>query len=307
MEPQFRFISDSVYVFDVESVPDVDTINKVYGKVAREPYEATVARAYKNLGLDFSDPNAMLKPMFQKIVSISVLIRKNVDNEIQLYTRSLSIKDESEAQIIEKFLSGVGLSKNKETMPIQLVGFASSIFDIPILCQRAMINQLNLPFFFSRPEKPWEGVDYFAKGRWNVDLMYTIGYHQPNRPKLSEITPACNIPGKIKYDGSDVKDLYVGGKIDEIIYYNQLDVISTYLLWLRVVHTFGYISTESYIEEQALLKLKMEVESESNPYFNEYLKIWESLNNNEEITENNDGTKETTKPSKGKRAKKSTT
>lgn len=303
MDPSFKFIADNVYVFDVESVPDVDTINKVFGKIKGESYQQTVDRAYEMCGLDVDDPKSMLKPMFQKIVSLSVLVRKSIDNEIQLFTRRLSILDKTEQQIIESFLDGVG--KLKLTQPAQLVGFASSIFDIPILSQRALINGCTLPFFFSRPDKPWEGIDYFAKGPWCIDLMYTVGYHQPHRPKLSEIAPACGIPGKIKYDGSDVKDLFVGGNIDEIVYYNQLDVITTYLLWLRVVHTFGYISTEAYLEEQELLKLKMQVESESNPYFGEYLKIWEPLNNNQETTENSDGTKET-KPNKAKRTRKST-
>ena len=80
-----------------------------------------------------------------------------------------------ERRIIATFLEGVGRHKP------QVVGYNSARVDLKVLVQRAVVNGLSIPGFARRPDKPWEGADYFsAASDWNVDMMQIVGGQQVN-------------------------------------------------------------------------------------------------------------------------------
>ena len=62
-----------------------------------------------------------------------------------------------ERTILTRFLEAIGKARP------QLVGFNSLSSDLMILLQRSMVHRLHLPDFCRRPDKPWEGIDYFSK------------------------------------------------------------------------------------------------------------------------------------------------
>ena len=62
-----------------------------------------------------------------------------------------------EREIIERFLYMVG-----ERSP-QLVGFNSIDSDLQVLIQRGLVNEVRADKFSQRPDKPWDGRDYFAR------------------------------------------------------------------------------------------------------------------------------------------------
>jgi len=41
--------------------------------------------------------------------------------------------------------------------------------------------------------------------------------------------------GKMDVDGEEVAFLWLDGKLNEIVAYNEFDALTTYLVWLRVV------------------------------------------------------------------------
>ena len=68
----------------------------------------------------------------------------------------------------------------------QIVGFNSTNADLPIITQRAIVHGLRAPGFGERPNKPWEGADYFdsRNSDYNVDLCPMLGRFSqtPNSP-----------------------------------------------------------------------------------------------------------------------------
>jgi len=229
-------------------------------------------------GATDADPRPYLKTVLCRVVSIAAVIRKTApDGSVSLKLHSLpGPHDETlpEHDILSRFLSKLGAAHP------QLVGYNSSSADLPILCQRAIVNGLRQPEFCKRPEKPWQGIDYFAKGSdYHVDLKDLIGAWGKGTPKLHEIATAAGIPGKLGTDGGSVVDLWAAGRIREIVQYNEYDALTTYLLWLRTVHFAGLISTDQYVAEQAQLErmLRARAEDATHSHLRIYLEQWERL------------------------------
>jgi predicted PolB exonuclease-like 3'-5' exonuclease len=179
-----------------------------------------------------------------------------------------------EAEIIKRFLEG-GIGRQDT----QLVGFNSSGADLPILVQRGVAHGISAAGFSSRPDKPWEGRDYFVRhGDWHIDLMNVLSPGGRMTPSLSQIALASGIPGKADVTGADVVDLWAGGEIHRIIEYNQADALTTYLLWLRVVHFAGLLTDEQYSQEQESLATVLAGRGASDtPSLLQYLNRWRTL------------------------------
>jgi len=178
----------------------------------------------------------------------------------------------SETYIIDTFLNAIG--KNRP----QLVGYNSTGSDLKILTQRGIAKGIQAPEFCRRPAKPWEGVDYFARNSdYHIDLMEIVGTWGKGSPSLNEMATTCGIPGKMELDGNAVAPLWLAGKLDQIIAYNEFDAITTYLLWLRIAFFGGFLSLSAYEEEQEILRqlLISEAVSSERAHLKRYLDEWD--------------------------------
>ena len=273
----FKTLQDRVWAFDAEWVPDAPTGRAVYGLPAELSDQQVVAEMWKRAGSNEEEPRPYLKTVMCRVVSISVLARYVEEGEVRLQLRSLPAPDEAdkatEAQILTRFLDGVGKQKP------QLVGFNSESADLRILIQRAVVNGISAPDFARRPEKPWEGVDYFAGGDWHVDLMGVIGGRGRGRPSLHELAAACGIPGKFATKGSEVVDLWTAGKVERIVAYNEFDALTTYLVWLRLAHFGGFFSAAEYALEQDRVEdlLREEAQKPQRTHLTDYLAEWQRV------------------------------
>jgi len=200
-------------------------------------------RIFREAGATEEVPRPFIKPILCRIVSIACVFR-DFRESAQKPLTIWSMADANEGLMISEFLWRVGKASP------QLVGWNSSGSDLPILVQRAIANGVQAPDFFKRPDKPWEGRDYFAGDDWHIDLMYTMSpYDRRTRPKLSEMAQACGFAGKEGIDGSDVCPMYFEGRIDEIRKYNEADAVMTYKIWLKTVYTAGFIDADAYEHE----------------------------------------------------------
>ena len=95
--------------------------------------------------------------------------------------------------MLSTFLNAIGENKP------QLVGFNSQRSDLKILVQRAVAQGIQAKEFAKRPNKPWEGVDYFDSkfSPVHVYLIEILGGHGKSTPSLHEMANVCGIPGKI--------------------------------------------------------------------------------------------------------------
>jgi hypothetical protein len=231
-------------------------------------------------GATEDDPMPYLKTVLCRIVSIAAVERRvREDGEVVLNLLSLPRHPEDpeearERNLIETFLQAVGQHRP------QLVGFNSQDSDLKILIQRAVALGVQAREFAERPEKPWLGIDYFARGdEWHVDLKNILGGWGRATPSLNEIATVAGIPGKMDVHGNQVAVLWLDGRIKKIVEYNEFDALTTYLVWLRLAHFAGHFSAEQYTREQQLVRDLIVTESKSadRAHLERYLTEWERL------------------------------
>ena len=161
----------------------------------------------------------------------------------------------------------------------QLVGYNSAQADLPIIVQRAIVNGLPGLGFSERPAKPWEGVDYFdsRNSEYSVDLADALGQFR-DRPSLHQAATLSGIPGKIEVSGDSVAEMWLLGRLDEILAYNEFDAFTTHLLWARVAHFSGLLTSEQCRAEKQLTRELLESEIQSGKlHLEKFVREWERL------------------------------
>jgi predicted PolB exonuclease-like 3'-5' exonuclease len=267
--------------FDMEWVPDAEGACRVYGLPPETTEKDAIQHLWKQTkGYSEDCPRPFVKYLFSRIVSIAFLSRhvvwrdgvRCIDYKLNSLPR-LPVEEErpNEAHIIERFLYFIG-----EREP-NLVGFNSCESDLQVLVQRALIHEVSAEKFCMRPPKPWEGRDYFYKySEEHLDLLQLFS-NGAMKPKLNELARLCGFPGKLDVDGEHVVDLWLDGDVKKIVEYNQIDVLNTYLVWLRVVHFCGKLAEEDYESEMLMFREFLETEA-SRPncgHLTEFLNSWE--------------------------------
>jgi predicted PolB exonuclease-like 3'-5' exonuclease len=278
----FKDVKSRVLAFDIEWVPDPESGKAAYGLPEDMSDREVIESMWKEGGASEEEPMPFLKTVLSRIVSISMVFRESDKDGAVSRLKLHSIpsiptsgEDCSERRIIEDFF------KILDKHHPQLVGYNSSGSDIPILAQRMIKNGLQGGFFTQRPNRPWEGADFFARGSdWNIDLMRCISAWGKGTPSLHEISVVSGIPGKMDgVDGKQVAPMWLDGRLDEIVAYNECDALTTYLLWLRMAHSIGHFDSDQYAAEQRLLRdmIKKESEDPQRNHLIAYLSKWESL------------------------------
>ena len=281
----FKIIQDEVWAYDAEWVPDANAGRVLYDLPAEMPEADVIKEMWDRNGATEEKPTPFLKLVLCRVVSIAFVRRKRDRfGKITLDLRSqpktpAKADDCDEAKILSNFLNSVGDGK-KRSQP-QLVGFNSANSDLPIFIQRGIIHGIQAPDFCRRPERYWEGVDYFAKGStWHIDLMDAAGGWGKAQPSLNELARQSGIPCKIGgLDGSSTVDSWLEGDVDGIVQYNEQDALTTYLLWLRMACFAGHLTEQQFQDEQKLLRKMIEERAGSpgNEHLVEYLEEWDRL------------------------------
>ncbi len=276
----FKSVERQVWAFDCEWVPDPLAGRLVYKLGDDLPPLKVMERMWQEGGASAQKPRPYLKTNLCRLVSISAVVRQEreagaVDLQLESWPREVDDPTQrDEAQIVGRFLTRVG-----KTRP-QLVGYNSQSADLRILVQRAIILGLDQRAFAQRPNKPWEGVDYFAReSGHNIDLKRILGDFGPTTPSLHEMAVQCGIPGKMDVDGHQVVDLWLAGNHARIVAYNEHDALTTYLLWLRMAHFGGYFDADRYADERRRVRDLVEGESRTpaRAHLAGYLAEWDRL------------------------------
>lgn len=250
-----RSMQDHIWAFDCEWVPDPQAGRLLHGLPADMPDREVLAAMWKAAGATPEDPTPFLKTVLCRVVSIAAVRRRARDKEVKLDLLWLPRDpadpgQQKESNVIGTFLQALGRYKP------QLVGYNSRAADLRILVQRAVALGLSAPGFCQRPDKPWEGVDYFHRdNEWHLDLLEMLsGWGSRGAVALHEIATLSGIPGKFQADGEQVAPMWLDGKWTEIVRYNCFDALTTYLLWLRMAHFAGHFDDARYEDEQQLVR-----------------------------------------------------
>ena len=245
----FKSVGRHVCAFDLEWVPDPEAGRRVYDLPVTLSDAEVFQVMWEQGGATEAKPRPYLKTVLCRVVSVAAVVREQAANgEVSLRLTALPKEADHpmvEGELIAKFLGYVGKYKP------QLVGFNSHTSDLPILLQRGIAAGIAAGSFCQRPNKPWEGTDYFARGtEAHVDLKNILSGWGIGTPSLHELAAVLGVPGKMGTNGSTVVDLWVEGKIRPIVEYNHFDALTTYLVWLRTARFAGFFSQSQYRAEE---------------------------------------------------------
>jgi predicted PolB exonuclease-like 3'-5' exonuclease len=274
----FKSVQKTVWAFDIEWVPDPQAARLLVEGIDQDASDLELMEAlWTRGGGDGDNPRPYLKTVLCRIVSIAAIERRvRDDKSVTLNLMSLP-RDVADPQLVEESsLVSTFLDAAGERQP-QLVGFNSVNADLTILIQRAIVNGIQAERFARRPDKPWEGVDYFARGsEYNIDLMEIVGPWGRGSPSLHEIATLSGIPGKFGVGGAHVADAWLEGDLKSIVDYNECDAVTTYLVWLRVAHFGGFFDDTEYADEQMRVRGLLETvgSQEGKGHLLRYLEKW---------------------------------
>lgn len=276
----FKTVLPCLFSFDVEWVPDPLAAELLYGVKDEPPHslEDAFRKLWQEGGATPERPQPFIKTVLSRIVSIAGIFREETpEGEVKLELISLPKEPNDpekcrESALLTAFLKAVGRRKP------QLVGYNSAQSDVPIIVERAIVHGLPGYGFGERPEKPWEGADYFSPhGDYHVDLAQSLG-RWGMTPRLHEIANLSGIPGKLGISGDSVAQMWLMGDMQGIVNYNEYDAFTTHLLWARMAHFGGLLSSETYAAEQDRVDALLEKEiADGHAHLEAYREEWYRL------------------------------
>ncbi len=275
----FKTIHPLVWAFDAEWAPDPQAGRIMYHLPDDMPDAEVMVEMWRRGGATEEDPMPFLKTIHCRVLSIAAVQRKVKNDQVELSLMWLPRDLADETQQTERSIIGTFLQAIGKHHP-QLVGYNSHSADLKILVQRGVVNGLSAPDFCRRPEKPWEGADYFARGsESNIDLLDIFGSWGKGGASLNDIASLSGIPGKFETAGEQVAQMWLTGRWREIVEYNCYDALTTYLVWLRLAFFGGHLTREQYDEEQELARHSiMEwTEKPELAFLEKYLEEWDRL------------------------------
>lgn len=253
----------TLFVFDIETVPDVAAGRKLYGLSGLS--DADVAEAMFQLRRQKTG-NDFLPHHLQRIVAISAVLR----TRDQFKVWSLGTLESSEKELITRFYDGL------ERYTPTLVSWNGGGFDLPVLNYRTLATGVQAARFWDQgeddPAFKWNNYisRYHARHTDLMDLlaMYTGRANAP----LDEMASLCGFPGKMGMSGDKVWGAYLNGELGAIRDYCETDVLNTYLVYQRFELMRGHLSESAYAEDCALVRAALVAENKT--HLNEFLQNW---------------------------------
>jgi predicted PolB exonuclease-like 3'-5' exonuclease len=251
-----------ILAFDIETIPDVAGIRRLYDLPAdladAEVAEVAFQKRRAQTGSDF------LGPQLHKVVVVGCVLREG--DTIKVF----SIAEDSEKETLQRFYDGI------EKLVPQLVSWNGGGFDLPVMNYRSLVNGVAAPKFWDQGEddKDFRWNSYLGRyHQRHLDLMDVLAMYQPrNNAPLDDVARLAGFPGKVGVGGAQVWSAFQAGKLAEIRAYCEADTVNTYLLYLRFQKLRGAMSVEQYRKETALLRGVLDKRPE--PHWREFLSLW---------------------------------
>ncbi len=253
----------NVFVFDIETVPDVDAGRRLYDLDGLQ--DAEIAEIMFHKQREASD-NDFLRHHLHRVVAISVVLRSA--DRLKLW--SLGDAASPEHELIQRFFDG--LDRYSPT----LVSWNGSGFDLPVLHYRSLLHGIVASRY-------WETGADDSSFRWNnylsrfherhTDLMDVLSGHQPRASvSLQDMALLLGLPGKLGMHGALVWEHYLAGDVEGIRNYCETDVLNTFLVYLRFELIRGRLTEEAYQRECD--RLRTTLEEDGRPHVAEFLHAW---------------------------------
>lgn len=260
-------------IFDIETVPDFDGIKKILSIEDSYSNDELLIQFWQKRKPEISTEEAInlfLPLHLHKIVTIGIAISDFDEN----YFNLVSICDADEKSIIQKFFGGI--DKYKTPAPPQIVSWNGGGFDFPVLHHRAMIHNVVSATYWEVGEKrsDFRFNNYLNRYQYrHLDIMDVLANYTPkNFARIDEFAKLCGFPGKKGMDGKDIAKEYSLGNIKKISDYCEVDVVNTYLLYLKFLLISARIDQSAYYKSFERILLWLEV--------NKREQFWDSIKQN---------------------------
>jgi predicted PolB exonuclease-like 3'-5' exonuclease len=255
----------SIFVFDIETVPDVASGRRLYGIEDLDDDNVGKVMFYKRAAE--SGGSEFLRHPLHRIVAISVVLQ----TADKLKVWSLGESDSPEQELLQRFFDGI------ERFSPTLVSWNGSGFDLPVIHYRSLLHGVAAPRYWDTggEDKDFKWNNYLSRyHERHTDLMDVLAGYQPRAvARLDEIATLLGFPGKMGMDGSKVWEHYQAGDVEGIRNYCETDVLNTYLVYQRFELIRGHISAAQYA--QACEQLSTELEKAHKPHLSEFLRHWQ--------------------------------
>jgi predicted PolB exonuclease-like 3'-5' exonuclease len=254
----------NVFVFDIETVPDVAGGKRLFGLDGLS--DGDVVKALEHLRKQETGGETFLRHFLHRVVAISVAWRYGERFKVW----SLGDPEAPERELISRFFDGI------ERYGPTLVSWNGSGFDLPVLHYRALVHGVAAPRYWEvgDDDREFRYNNYLGRFHWrHIDLMDVIaGYSMRAVAPLDQVATLLGLPGKMGMDGSKVWESYQQGDIEGIRNYCETDVLNTYLVYLRFELIRGRLSAADYDGECE--RVRESLLAEERPHFNEFLDAW---------------------------------
>jgi len=253
----------NVFVFDVETVPDVESGKRIYDLQGLP--DPDVIRAMEQLRLQQTG-NTFMAHHLQRIVAISVVL-SSADT---LRVWSLGSSDSDEKELLERFFAGL------ERYNPTLVSWNGSGFDLPVIQFRSLLHGVDAHHYWQTGDEDtsFRYNNYLSRFHWrHIDLMDVLAAYQPRAyAKLDHIATMLGFPGKQGMDGSMVCDAWLAGEVKSIRDYCETDALNTYLVYLCFEKMRGKLSEGVY--QRKIEQVRSCLEEAEKPHLAEFLRQW---------------------------------
>jgi len=253
----------SIFVFDIETVPDVASGRRIYQLPDLSDEDVAQIMQHKRrqqMGHDF------LPLHLHRVVAISVLFSKG--DQLKLW--SLGNAESPERELIQRCFDGI-----EKYSPV-LVSWNGGSFDLPVLHYRALLHAISAPTY-------WDTGEFAKESRWNnyigryhwrhIDVMDILALYQMRAvAPLQQIATMLGLPGKLGMDGGQVWQCFQGGELDRIRHYCETDVLNTYLVFLRFQLMRGHLDQAAYALKQQQVRDMLKHGEQA--HWREFLHAW---------------------------------
>lgn len=254
----------NLFVFDIETVPDVAGGRRLYGLDGLDDQD--VARVMFHQRAEETGGSEFLRHHLQRIVAISVVLR--TADRFKVW--SLGEPDSSEQELLTRFFDGI------DRYTPTLVSWNGSGFDLPVIHYRSLLHGVAAPRYWDtgNDNRDFKWNNYLSRfHERHTDLMDVLSGYQPRATaKLDDIATLLGFPGKMGMNGAHVWDSYLAGDIAGIRNYCETDVLNTYLVFQRFELIRGHLTQAQYAAVCA--QVRDELAADNRPHLLEFLQHW---------------------------------
>ncbi|MFP5440895.1 MAG: 3'-5' exonuclease [Gammaproteobacteria bacterium] len=255
----------NVFVFDIETIPDVAGGQRVFGLEGLS--EKDTVTAMENLRRQ-ENGTEFLRLHLHRIVAISAVLRTG--NTFKVW--SLGEEGSSEKELIERFFAGI------EKYTPTLVSWNGGGFDLPVLHYRAMLHGVTAARYWDQGEndRDFKYNNYISRYHpRHTDLMDVLAMYQGRGTvPLDQMASLLGFPGKMGMHGSKVYEAFVAGDIRGIRNYCETDVLNTYLVFLRFELMRGNLTPDACAAECE--RVRDYLKASGQPHLVEFEQRWQS-------------------------------